>query len=408
MAVLCRPAVAVPEHVVTMEETLELARRLHADHPQLPLALRLIRNTYGEGTCWLVSDYANVRTVTTDRRLSRAALIGTDYPRITPAPIAQPEAINLMDPPVVNRLRHLVAAAFTTARVEQLRPFTRRRAEHLLDTMAERGEPADVMEGLAHRLPLTTISELLGVPEADRPWLREQTISMMSMSPDTAVHAAKAKAELRGYFADLTATRRHTPSDDLISALATARIGDDTLSVKELAALAMLLLVAGHDTTTYQIGNIVYTLLTRPDPLAWIRGNRDKLPRAIEELLRHIPFRQGVGIPRVATQDVELDGAVIAAGDFVHVSYLAANRDPAVYDRPDDLDFDRTDSLPHMTFGYGPHHCLGSHLARMMLQEAVGALLTRFPRLHLAVPAEQVTFNAVSIWRHPIALPVAW
>jgi cytochrome P450 len=183
------------------------------------------------------------------------------------------------------------------------------------------------MEGVAHRLPLTTISELLGVPEVDRPWLREQSMAMMSMSPDTAARAAEAKAELRGYFADFTATRRHIPSDDLISALATAHIGEDALSADELAALAMLLLVAGHDTTTYQIGNIVYMLLTRPDALAWIRGNRDKLPQAIEELLRHIPFRQGVGIPRAATQDVELGGAVIA-GDFVHVSYLAANRDP--------------------------------------------------------------------------------
>jgi cytochrome P450 len=125
-------------------------------------------------------------------------------------------------------------------------------------------------------------------------------------------------------------------------------------------------------------------------------------------MLRHIPFRQGAGIPRVATQDVELDGAVIAAGDFVHVSYLAANRDPAVYDRPDELDFDRTDSPPHMTFGNGFHRCLGPHLARMMLQESVGALLTRFPRLELAVAPEQVAFNTVSIWRSPIALPVTW
>lgn len=367
-----------------------------------------VRMPYGEGTTWLVTDYANVRTVTSDRRFSRAALVGTDYPRITPAPIAQPEAINLMDPPVLNRLRHIVAAAFTTARVEQLRPFARKHAEQLIDVMAERGQPADVVAGLAQDLPLTTISELLGVPDVDRPWLRGQAIALMTMSPDRAARAAEAKAELRGYFTDLTAARRDAPSDDLISALATARVGDDALSAEELAVLAMLLLVAGHDTTTYQIGNIVYTLLTRPEALDWVRGNPDKLPHAIEEMLRHIPFRQGAGIPRVATQDVELDGAVIAAGDFVHVSYLAANRDPAVYDRPDELDFDRTDSPPHMTFGNGFHRCLGPHLARMMLQESVGALLTRFPRLELAVAPEQVAFNTASIWRSPIALPVTW
>jgi cytochrome P450 len=368
-----------------------------------------VRMPYGEGISWLVTDYANVRTVTSDRRFSRAALIGTDYPRITPAPIAQPEAINLMDPPTLNRLRHVVAAAFTTARVEQLRPFTRQQADHLCDMMAERGRPADVMEGLAQRLPLTTISELLGVPDVDRPWLRLQAMALMTMGPDTAKRAAEAKSDLRAYFTDLTARRRHTPSDDLISALATARIGDDdALSTEELAVLAMLLLVAGHDTTTYQIANIVYTLLTRPDALAWIRDNRDKLPHAIEELLRHIPFRQGVGIPRVATQDLKLEGTLIAAGDFVHVSYLAANRDPSVYERPDELDFERTDAPPHMTFGNGFHRCLGPHLARMMLQEALDALLTRFPNLNLAVPTDQVAFNSVSIWRHPIALPVTW
>ncbi|MCE5289453.1 MAG: cytochrome P450 [Nocardiaceae bacterium] len=367
-----------------------------------------VRMPYGKGNCWLVTDYANVKTVTTDRRFSRAALIGTDYPRITPVAIAQPEAINLMDPPVLNRLRHVVATAFTTACVEKLRPFTRKRADQLLDDIAASGQPADVMAGLAHRLPLIVISELLGVPEADRSWLREQTVAMMSMSPDTAVRAAEAKAELRRYFGELSAARRGNPSDDLISALATAHISDKPLSAEELAVLAMLLLVSGHDTTTNQIGNIVYMLLSRPDAMAWLRADPDGLPRAIEELLRYIPFRQGVGIPRVATQDLELDGVAIAAGDFVHVSYLAANRDPAVYDQPDGLDFDRTDSPPHLTFGYGPHRCLGSHLARMVLHEAIDALLARFPRLHLAVPPEQVAFNTGSIWRHPIALPVAW
>jgi cytochrome P450 len=349
-----------------------------------------------------------VRTVTTDRRFSRAALIGTDYPRITPVPIAQREAINLMDPPVLNRLRHAVATAFTTARVEMLRPFTRQRADQLLNDLAEVGQPADLMAGFAHRLPLMTISELLGVPEADRAWLREQTVAMMSMRPDTAVRAAAAKAELRAYFADLSAARRRKPSDDLISALAAAHIGDNALSAEELAVLAMLLLVSGHDTTTTQIGNIVYTLLSCPDARARVQSNRAELPCVIEELLRHIPFRQGVGIPRVATQDVELDGVVIAAGDFVHVSYVAANRDPAVYDEPDRLDFDRVDPAPHLTFGYGPHRCLGSHLARMVLHESVDALLTRFPGLRLAVPPAQVAFNAASIWRYPIALPLAW
>jgi len=230
----------------------------------------------------------------------------------------------------------------------------------------------------------------------------------MSMSPGQADRAVEARVGLRAYFANLTAARRCDPGDDLISAMATAHVGDDVLNADELAVLAMLLLVAGHDTTTFEISNIVFTLLTKPDALAWVRAHPDKLPNAIEELLRYIPFRQGVGIPRVATEDVSLSGVTIAAGDYVHVSYLAANRDPAVCPHPDEIDFDRAGACPHMTFGSGPHYCLGSHLARMILQEAVGVLLTRFPHLRLAVPADEVVWNTVSIWRYPLSLPVAW
>ena len=131
------------------------------------------------------------------------------------------------------------------------------------------------------------------------------------------------------------------------------------------------------------------------------------LPRALEELLRFIPFRQGVGIARVATEDVEIDGVTVRAGDAVHVSYLAANRDPQKYERPDELDLTRG-TPHHMAFGSGTHHCLGSHLARMELQVAIGTLLDRFPHLRLAVPGSEIDWNTGSIWRYPRTLPVAW
>ncbi|GAA0489232.1 cytochrome P450 [Streptomyces sp. NPDC046215] len=363
---------------------------------------------YGKGDCWLVTRYADVQLVTSDRRFSRAALVGQDFPRITPAPIAQSEAINLMDPPALNRVRRLVTKAFTTRQVEELRPWTQRTVDGMLDGMAEHGAPADVAEHLAGRLPLMTISELLEIPEPDRPQLRRWAMAMMSMALDDRVSAAEAKAGLRAYFGELTAARRRDPGEDLISALATARIGDEMLTDAELAVLAMLLVVTGHDTTTYDISNIIYTLLTHPDHLARLRARPELLPQAIEELLRFIPFRQGVGIPRVALVDVEMDGVTIKAGDTVHVSYLTANRDELAYERPDELDFERKDPALHMAFGYGSHHCLGSHLARMVLQVSIGTLLTRFPTLRLAVPAEEVQWNTVSIWRYPLTLPVAW
>ncbi|MFE3598739.1 cytochrome P450 [Streptomyces sp. NPDC059096] len=367
-----------------------------------------VRMPYGEGDCWLVTRYADVQTVTSDRRFSRAALIGRDFPRITPAPIAQSEAINLMDPPTLNRVRRLIIKAFTTRQVEELRPWTQRSVDGLLDAMEERGAPGDVVAALADRLPLMSICELLDIPVADRRQLRDWAMAMMSMNAADRDSAVGAKAGLRAYFTELTAERRRAPGDDLISALATARVGDEMLDEAELAVLAMLLVVTGHDTTTYDISNIVFTLLTHPAQLAQLRARPALLPQAIEELLRYIPFRQGVGIPRVALEDVDFDGVTVKAGDTVHVSYLTANRDDLVYERPDELDFERESPPAHMAFGYGSHHCLGSHLARMTLQVSVGTLFTRFPALRLAVPEDEVRWNTDSIWRYPLALPVAW
>ena len=367
-----------------------------------------VRMPYGEGDCWLVTRHADVRTVTADRRFSRAELIGRDFPRITPAPIAQSEQINLMDPPALNRVRSLILKAFTTRRVKELRTGTQQATDGLLTRMAEHGAPADIADHLADKLPLMTICVLMDIPEADRPQLRQRASAMMSMRAADRALAVKAKAELRAYFTELTAARRRAPGGDLVSALATARVGGETLNEEELAVLAMLLVVSGHDTTTYSISNIIYTLLTHPVQLGQLRAHPELLPQAIEELLRYIPFRQGVGIPRVALEDVEFDGVTVKAGDFVHVSYLTANRDELVYDRADELDFERTDPVAHMTFGYGSHHCLGSHLARMMLQVTIGLVLTRFPGLRLAIPAQDVQWNTKSIWRYPLALPVAW
>ncbi|MFI9723700.1 cytochrome P450 [Streptomyces sp. NPDC052396] len=367
-----------------------------------------VRMPYGEGECWLVTRYEDVRTVTQDRRFSRAAIIGKDFPRITPAPIVQSEAINVMDPPALSRLRRLVTKGFSNKQVEELRPKTQQVVDALLDTMELHGPPGDIAKDLAGKLPLTTICELLQVPAAERPQLRAWAMAMMSMKPADREKAAEAKAGLREYFAELTAERRRNPGDDLLSTLATAEVDGERLDDRELAVMGMLLLVTGHDTTTYEICNIVYTLLTHPVHLAQLRSRPELLPQAIEELLRYIPFRQGVGIPRVALEDVQFDGVTIKAGDVVHVSYLCANRDDDAYERPNELDFERQEPAPHMTFGHGSHHCLGAHLARMELQIAIGTLLSRFPELRLAVPAEEVEWNTVSIWRYPLTLPVAW
>ncbi|MGW7449103.1 cytochrome P450 [Kitasatospora sp. NPDC054795] len=380
-----------------------LLKRLLTEDP-----VARIRLPHGEGEAWLATRYEDVRVVTTDRRFSRAAGIGRDLPRMTPAPIAQAEAINLMDPPAHNRLRRLVAQGFTNRQVERMRPATQRTVDGYFDEMAEHGAPADLMRFLADRLPLATICELLDVPAADRAELRGHAVAMMRMGPGSRDGQEAAKTALRGYFAELTAERRAHPGEDLISALATARDGDELLDPDELTVMAMVLLVTGHDTSTYQLGNLTYTLLTHPEQLAGLRARPETLPRALEELLRFVPFRQGVGIARVATEDVELGGVPIRAGEAVHVSYLTANRDPAAYERPDELDLDRDAGPVNMTFGHGQHRCPGSHLALMELQVAIGTLLRRFPGLRLAVDPAELDWNSGSIWRFPRTLPVAW
>ncbi|MFD6802913.1 cytochrome P450 [Streptomyces cyaneofuscatus] len=366
-----------------------------------------IRMAYGEGEAWLVTRYEDVRTVTTDRRFSRSAVLGRDFPRMTPEPIVQAESINLMDPPASSRLRSLVAKSFTPRRVEQMREGTQRVVDRLLDGMEDEGSPADFVARVSSPLPLITICEALDIPEADRPWLRAHALTMMNVGAAGKEDAVRAKAELRGYFTELTAERRRSPGDDLISTLATARDGAELLDDKELAVMAMVLLITGQDTTTYQLGNIAHTLLTRPQLLKTLQAEPERLPRTIEELLRYIPFRKGVGIPRIATEDVELGGVAIKAGDVVHVSYLTANRDPAKFDRPDELDPDRP-SIPHMTFGWGAHHCLGAPLATMELEVAFVTLLARFPALRLDAEPEAIRWNTTSIWRYPLALPVTW
>ncbi|MDX3239129.1 cytochrome P450 [Streptomyces sp. ME03-5709C] len=366
-----------------------------------------IKLPHGEGEAWLVTRYEDVRTVTTDRRFSRAAVVGKDFPRMTPEPIVQDEAINVMDPPDSSRLRSLVSKGFTPRNVEHMRPSIERVVTELLDAMEESGSPADLVEHLAAPLPLAAICEVLDIPDEDSWELRGHARTLMDFSPDNRDNAVRSKAYLREYFTRLTAERRAHPGDDLVSVLATARDGDEILNDKELAVMAMVLLITGQDTTSNEIGNIAYTLLTRPRELALLREEPGRIPQAIEEMLRYIPFRKGVGIPRIATEDVEMGGVLIRAGDVVHVSYLTANRDPEKFDRPDELDLDRS-GTPHMTFGWGGHHCLGAPLATMELQVAFRELLRRFPDLRLAKPADEVRWSATSIWRYPVALHVAW
>jgi cytochrome P450 len=189
--------------------------------------------------------------------------------------------------------------------------------------------------------------------------------------------------------------------------LAAAKDGDDVLDDQEVAVMALTLTLSGQDTATCQISDIAYLLLTRPELMKRLTSRPEDLTDVLNELLRVIPFRKGVGIPRVALADVEMNGVHIRKGDFVHVSYLTANRDPERYPDPGFIDPDRP-SVPHMTFGWGGHRCIAVPLAMAELEVAIGRLLDRFPGLRLAVRPEDVRWDAETIRRFPIELPVAW
>ncbi|GGJ41822.1 cytochrome P450 [Streptomyces brasiliensis] len=366
-----------------------------------------IRLPYGDADAWLVTGFDAVRQVTTDQRFSRAGIIGTDYPRLTPEPIVSPESINVMDPPHSTRLRRLASQAFTKGHVERMRRRIARLADTLLDEMAEQGPPADLVRHLSNRLPQHTIFDVLGIVPDEWPRMEQYVHQLLSTGADSRRTAAAAKSELRTYFGELIENRRSSPGNDLISALAAAKDGEDAFDDQELAVLALTLMLSGIDTATCQISDISYLLLTRPELVKHLRTRPETLTAVLNELLRFIPFRKGVGIPRVALEDVEMDGVRIRAGDFVHVSYLTANRDPERYLDPDVIDPDRPPA-PHMTFGWGGHLCIAVPLAMAELEVAIGRLVERFPELRLTVPPEDVRWDTETIRRFPLELPVTW
>ncbi|MFI9380239.1 cytochrome P450 [Kutzneria sp. NPDC052558] len=364
-----------------------------------------VRMPYG-GEAWLATSYDDVKTVLGDQRFSRAATLGADVPRAMPL-IQTDSSLLTMDPPDHSRLRKLVAKAFTMRRIEMLRPRAQEVVDGLLDDIEAQGPPADLVEGLALPLPITMICELLGVPYEDRAQFRAWSDAVLSLTAHSVEEIQAGRDALKAYLADLVATHRKQPSDDLLSELVRARDEEDRLTEAELVQFGITLLVAGHETTANQTGNFIYTLLSQPHLLRQLQDDPGLLNPAIEELLRITPLGANVSSPRIALEDVELSGTVVKAGEAVLTAMASANRAGDVFDHPEEIDFHRENN-PHIAFGHGVHHCLGAQLARLELQVAVGTVLRRLPGLRFAVPVEEVPFKQGRLIRGLQALPVAW
>ena len=366
-----------------------------------------VRLPYGR-PAWLVTSYDLAKQVLSDQRFSREATLEGDNPREDPIDLQQqvPDSILNMDPPRHTRIRQLVGKAFTSRRVELMRPRVRQIAAGLIDDMTAAGPSADLAGGFSSVFPAIVICELLGVPEADRCKFRRWTTAMVSASTASPEEQQEIFLGAFSYFGELFAQRRERPGDDLITGLAQARDNNGRLTEMELLVFANALLVGGYETTASQITNMVYTLLTRPQQLEQLQARPQLIPGAVEEMLRYIVLGDVIN-PRNATVDVQLGDVLVRAGEPVLAAATAADRDDSVYDRPDELDFTRQPN-PHLAFGYGPHFCPGAHLARMELQVSLDTILSRLPGLRLAVPDSDLVWLEGTMMRGVKALPVSW
>jgi cytochrome P450 len=348
----------------------------------------LVRSPLG---AFAAADYATVASILRDRRFSsspahqpgyRPPSYPPDDPRFG---LPDGDLLNL-DPPDHTRLRRLVSGAFTPRAIAGLEPWIREVTDRLM-TAADDAAGFDLIDALAFPLPIAVICHLLGVPAEDQAQFRAWGHDVAATLDPQLAAAARAQSRaaekaLTRYLQDLVRERRANPDDTILSALIAAEEEGDRLSSGEVVRMAFLLLIAGFETTVNLIGNGTVALLG--DPGGWERLRQDPalVPTAIEEMLRYDSPVQLTS--RTATEEVEVGGTVIAAGRTVLVSIGGANRDPGVFDQPDEFRIDRPDPGRHLSFSLGLHHCLGAALARLEGRIAIEELTRRYRALELA------------------------
>jgi cytochrome P450 len=315
------------------------------------------------------------------------------------------DTIMTMDPPEHGVQRGMISADFMPRRIGVLRPEVERMARELVDVMLKQGPPVDVVDAFALPLPSLVICKLLGVPYEDHDFFQDSAKIANDSRSDPA-EAADAGAAIAQYVAALIERKAVDPGDDLISHLCDEQVANGQMTPKELVAMVQLLLGAGHETTSNMLSLGVLTLILHPDQAADVRGQPDQVRSLTEELLRYWTINH-FGRRRVATEDVEVGGQTIRAGEGVIVATDIANRDETMFDHPDRFEALRKPN-PHMAFGFGIHQCVGQHLARMEMDVAFTTILERLPGLQLAVPFEELHFKNDLLVYGLFQLPVTW
>ena len=364
------------------------------------------------GPGWLVTRYEDVRIVLSDPRLvNDRRNIGDSRRRAIEVLIPQvfrllQDSMVMSDEPKHRRLRTIVHQAFTPRMVELMEQRIQTIVDNLLER-AERMSSVDLMAALALPLPITVISEMMGVAERDRLQFHHWSSKFLEAPSGGALAMVLQLPNgyrMRSFFERLIAERRAKPQADLVTALVQAEADGDRLTQDELLAMIFLLLLAGHETTVNLIGNGVLALLEHPDQLALLRANPELIDSAIEELLR---FTNPVQQPtfRYARENLELGGQHIQRGDIVLPLLASANRDESVFAHPDVLDIRRKPNR-HVAFGLGVHYCLGAPLARLEARIALDAIVQRYPKLRLATTSAQLQWRGGPALRGLRSLPI--
>ncbi|MEV4178862.1 cytochrome P450 [Nonomuraea sp. NPDC049709] len=394
------------------ELTLPTARQRPFDPPEEVTRLRrqgaMHRMTYADGHLgWLVTGYAAARAVLASPHFSnrpetmhpplpsRMELVEKGRFKVPPGFFLR------MDAPEHTRFRKLLTGQFTVRRMKMLEPRIEEIANACLDAMEAAGGPVDLVEAFALPIPSLVICELLGVPYEDRARFQEDSRILVNLETK-ADDALDAMGRIWAYLAGLIERKREEPADDLLSGLVESGELDD----QDLTGVAMLLLIAGHETTANMLGLGTYALLTNPDQLAAMRDDPSVVDNGVEELLRYLTIIH-LGPLRTAVEDVEIEGTTIRAGETVTIHLPAANRDESRFADGERLDVARP-VAGHLTFGHGIHQCLGQQLARAEMRIAYPALLRRLPGLRLAVTPEEVPMRSDMSIYGVHRLPVTW
>ncbi|MGI8835669.1 MAG: cytochrome P450 family protein [Pyrinomonadaceae bacterium] len=361
---------------------------------------------------WLITRYEDVAALLRDERFvkNRRTAMTPEQLRKMPwvPPMFRPLERNMLDldPPDHTRLRALVHKAFTPSLMGQMRDRIQSLADELLESVAHKGQ-MDLINDYALPLPMTIITEILGVPSRDRHKFHQWSQAVVSLtSPKPTVRVIPSVWMFIRYLRRFFRMRRRDTRDDLASALIQAEEAGDKLSEDELLAMVFLLLIAGHETTVNLIGTGMLALLEHPDQMEKLRGNPAMIKTAVEELLRY-SSPVFMSTERYAREDWNIQGVTIPRGGMTLGVIGSANRDEKVFENPDALDITREPNK-HLSFGQGIHFCVGAPLARLEAQIAINTLLRRMPDLHLSVATDSLRWRPSMILRGLEKLPAAF